>query len=149
MAEKIIQIVSTEAKRLVDLPIVDAQLIFIKDRQKIAMDLDSKRTFYNDIEILDTESERQSITPVNGRFYFVIGTAVLWFYQDKWIQLTTPPQEFLFIGTELPTLGSENTLYVNKEKQNISVWDDDLKSFIHVGEVTGSVTESEIDALFD
>jgi len=52
----------------------------------------------------------------------------------------------VFIGVELPEAGSENQLYVNKNKRNISVWDNG--SYITVGEVTDSISNEEIDALF-
>lgn len=144
--EKVLQFIATTGSRLSDLPISDGQLIFVQDKHKIILDFNGSRKFYNDIEILDKDSDRKSQTPENGRFYFVIGTAVLWFYQDKWIQLTSTPESYVFIGVELPEMGSENQLYVNKNKRNISVWDNG--SYITVGEVTDSISNEEIDALF-
>ena len=82
-------------------------------------------------------------------FYFVISTAVLWTYQSKWIQLTYPPESILFIGTELPELGSENTLYVNKEDKNISVWDTASQKYVTVSEAYESITQEDILALFN
>lgn len=149
MADKMISVIGTVASRLPDLSIKDAQLIFIKDKHKIALDLGGKRTFYNDIEVLESDQDRQDmLAPVNGCFYFVIKTAVLWFYQDKWIQVTTPPEQILFIDTELPELGVENKLYVNKEQKNIKIWDDTLKAFVIVGEAIRGISESDIDKLF-
>lgn len=145
--EKILSVIGTVGSRLSDLTIKDAQLIFVKDKHKIALDLNGKRTFYNDITVLDTESQRQDmLAPVNGCFYFVVGTAVLWFYQDEWIQITTTPNQIIFIGTALPELGSENKLYVNTNERNISVWDG--KSYIKVGEAISTVQTEDIDALF-
>lgn len=145
--EKILSVIGTVGSRLSDLTIKDAQLIFVKDKHKIALDLNGKRTFYNDITVLDTEPQRQDmLAPVNGCFYFVVGTAVLWFYQDEWIQVTSTPEQILFIGTELPELGSDNRLYVNTNERNISVWDG--KSYIKVGEAISTVQTEDIDALF-
>lgn len=144
--EKILQFIATTGSRLSDLPISDGQLIFLQDRHKIVLDFNGSRKFYNDIEILGKDSDRTNLMPENGRFYFVIGTAVLWFYQDKWVQLTSAPEGYVFIGVELPEAGSENQLYVNKNKRNISVWDNG--SYITVGEVTDSISNEEIDALF-
>lgn len=89
----ILSVVETTASRLPSLSIKNGQLIFVKDSQKIALDIDSKRTFYNQIVVLQTESERTSLlAPVTGLFYFVIETAILWTYQaEGWIQITTPP----------------------------------------------------------
>ena len=144
--EKILQFIATTGNRLSDLPISDGQLIFVQDKNKIVLDYNGDRKFYNDIEIINTETSRKQLTPINGRFYFVIETTTLWFYQDKWIQLTSTPENYVFIGVDLPEIGSESKLYVNKNKHNISVWDNG--SYITVGEVTGSIQNSEIDALF-
>lgn len=150
MAEKIISVVGTVGSKLQDLPIKEAQLIFVTDKGKIALDLNGKRKFYNEITVIETEQERvELIAPINGCFYFVLNTAVLWFYSDSWVQITTQPSEVLFIGTELPELGSENKLYVDKSKRNISVWDDSVNGYISVGEVTESVSNSEIDKIFN
>lgn len=150
MVEKILSVVGTVGKKLPDLPIKDAQLIFVKDKCKIALDLNGKRTFYNEIITFETEQERvELLAPISGCFYFVINTAVLWFYKDTWVQITTPPEEILFIGTELPELGSDNKLYINKEKRNISVWDENGNGYITVGEVTGRISNAEIDKLFN
>ena len=48
----IISFVSTTASRLPDLAIKNGQLVFIRDKQKIALDLDGKRVFYNQITVL-------------------------------------------------------------------------------------------------
>lgn len=93
-AEKtILSVVETTASRLPDLSIKNGQLIFVKDSQKIALDIDNKRTFYNQTVVLQTESERSSLlAPIVGLFYFVIETTILWTYQTEgWIQITTPP----------------------------------------------------------
>ena len=149
MADKIVSVVGTVASRLSDLPIKDAQLIFIRDKQKIALDLGGKRTFYNQINVLETEQERVDLlAPISGCFYFVVGTAVLWYYDGNWKAVTTPPENFLFVGIELPELGVENKLYVNKHKRNISVWDDELKTYIPVGNTTDSISNEDIDKLF-
>ena len=149
MTDNIISVVATVASKLPDLAIKDAQLIFIKDKKKIALDLNGKRTFYNEIETFDNDQDRLDLlAPVNGCFYFVISTAVLWFYKDMWIQITSTPQEVLFIGTEFPELGSENKLYVNKEKKSIMIWDDETKGYILVGEAINSISTEDIDKLF-
>ena len=146
--ENILSIIATNSNRLSDLAISDGQLIFIQDKSKIALDFNGKRKFYNDIEVVNTDQDRLDLTPENGRFYFVVGTAVLWFYQSKWTQLTSVPESVLFIGTELPELelGSENKLYINKNNRNISIWDNG--TYITVGEVTNSISNEDIDVLF-
>lgn len=146
----ILSVVATSASRLSDLSIKDGQLVFVKDKQYIALDIDNKRVFYNQIISLKTDEERQSIlAPIKGLFYFVVSTAVLWTYEDGWTQITTQPNEVVFIGVELPELGSANTLYVNKQNKEISVWDDDMKSYVVVADKMDEITEEEILLLFE
>ena len=57
-------------------------------------------------------------------------------------------EEVVFFGTEVPELGKANTLYVNKRKRNISVWDENTSSYIIVGEAADLVTNEDIDKLF-
>ena len=150
MITPILSVIATSASRLSDLSIKDGQLVFVKDKQYIALDIDNKRVFYNQIISLKTDEERQSIlAPIKGLFYFVVSTAVLWTYEDSWIQITTQPNEVVFIGVELPELGSANTLYVNKQNKEISVWDDDMKSYMVVADKMDEITEEEILLLFE
>lgn len=153
MAEKQITkfIVADQVSKLSDLAIGHQQIIFIKDKQKIALDYNGERIFYNHIEILQTENERKELTTQkNGLFYFVIGTASLWFYEEKWIRVTAPPEEIVFIDTLLPELGSENTLYVNKKtgSESISVWDTETQSYIFIAGKAKAISSSQIDGLF-
>ena len=145
----VLSVCATTSGRVKDLTIRDGQMIFVQDTHKIAFDFKGKRTFYNQIEVIESDEERVSIeSPAVGQYYFVIKTAMLWQYQDEWIQLTTSPDEILFIGTELPELGSAKTLYVNKAKKHISAWDDETKSYIVVADTTNEVGEEFIDSLF-
>lgn len=90
----IMSVIATTANRLPDLAIKNGQLIFIRDSQKIALDFDDKRVFYNQIVVINTDIERTSLlAPVTGLFYFVIETQILWTYQTEWVQVTTPPSE--------------------------------------------------------
>lgn len=140
---------ATVGSKLPDLVIKDGQLIFVQDKHKIALDFGGKRTFYNQIEELATEGARASmLAPVAGLFYFVIETAVLWTYRDRWIQITTPPKEIVFFGTELPELGVTKTLYVDTARKEISVWNDETTSYIVVADKTEELTVDDVNALF-
>lgn len=148
-AYPILSVCATIGSRLPDLVIKDGQLIFVQDKRKIALDYNGKRVFYNQIEEIATEQERRSIlAPISGCYYFVIDTAVLWTYQNEWIQITEPPREVVFIGTELPELGEEKTLYIDKSNKEIAVWDNDTFSYVVISEKTDAITESEINSLF-
>ena len=145
----ILSVCATTSGRVRDLPIQDGQLIFIQDKNRIAFDFKSTRKFYNQVDILDTDNERKALESPEEKYYFVINTAVLWKYQDEWIQLTTQPKDVLFIGTELPELGSEKTLYVNKEEKVISVWDESSQQYVDVSNYTYEATDEDIYDLFN
>lgn len=145
----ILSVYATTGERIKDLPIRDGNLIFVHDKRKIALDFDGKRKFYNQIEELNTEAERKAIlAPLSGAYYFIIETAVLWTYQSGWIQVTSKPEQIVFIGTELPELGNAKTLYVNKADRIISVWDEEVKGYTAVSDFTMEATEEDILNLF-
>lgn len=145
----ILSVCATTSSKVKDLVIKDGQLIFVHDNNRIALDFGGKRTFYNQITELSSEAERQSLlAPITGQYYFVIETAVLWTFNGGWIQLTTPPEEIVFIGTELPELGVSKTLYVNKSDKYISVWDEDTNKYITVADYKEEATNQEILSLF-
>ena len=147
--KSILSACATVGSRLPDLVIKDGQLIFVQDKHKIALDFGGKRTFYNQIEELATEGARTSmLAPVTGLFYFVIETAVLWTYRDKWVQITTPPKEIIFFGTELPELGVTKTLYVDTAKKEISVWDEATTGYVVVADKTAELTAEDVNTLF-
>jgi hypothetical protein len=144
-----LKVIATSSSRIRDLIIRDNQLIFIRDLGRIAFDSNGKRVFYNQIVELETEADRLAlVNPISG-YYFVIGSACLWFYKDGWIQITERPQEVLFIGIELPELGQEGRLYIDTDDREISVWDDETDTYITVSNYTAEVTNADIESLFD
>ena len=141
--------IATSSSRIRDLVIKDGQLIFLQDLGRIAFDFKGQRVFYNQIAELDTEADRLAIkSPLSG-YYFVIDSAVLWYYKDEWVQITEKPQEVVFIGVELPELGQENKLYVDKDDKEISVWDEETDRYIVVSNYTNEITEEDIESLFN
>ena len=118
----------------------------------IALDYKNKRKFYNQIEELDTELARKElVSPVNGVYYFIVETAVLWTYRnDAWVQITTKPSEVVFIGTEFPELGVEKTIYTNTTEGNehIAVWSDD-SGYKVVADKTQMISSDDINLLFN
>lgn len=142
----VLSVIATTGARLPDLAISDGQLIFVQDRHTIAFDFKGKRKFYNGIAELDRDVDRVELkSPMSG-YYFVIETAVLWRYDGEWIALTTPPEDVIFIGVELPALGNPQTLYVDKSRQEISVWDKD--EYLVVADKTHDIAVEDITALF-
>lgn len=145
-------IIATTSGKLKDLTIKDGQLIFIHDVGRIALDFKGKRTFYNQIVELESELERLSLeSPVNGKYYFVIETAVLWRYQDGWVQISgSVSDSTVWIGDALPELGKPKMLYVDKAKKELSVWNDDRSDYTVVADKTDivSIADDDIDGLF-
>ena len=150
--KQVLSVIATTSERIKDLVIKNGQLIFVQDVGRIAFDFKDKRKFYNQIEELDTELIRQGLeSPVNGVYYFVIETAVLWTYRnDKWVQITTPPEEIVFIGTEFPELGVKQTIYANitDGNEHIAVWDEESDNYKIVADKTQSISSNDIDLLF-
>lgn len=151
MASTNMRLVATNSSRIRELPIQDGQLVFLQDVGRIAFDFKSKRVFYNQIVELETEVERKTLeNPLEG-YYFVIGSACLWFYKDGWTQITEKPEEIIHIDVELPQLGQakENTLYVNKADKEIAVFDSAVNDYIVVSDKTNDVTDKDIENLFN
>lgn len=90
----VMSVIATVNSKLANLPVEDGQLIFVQDKQTIALDFGGKRKLYTQIEELATEESRTSLlAPVTGRYYYVMDPPVLWRYQENgWVQITTPPE---------------------------------------------------------
>lgn len=149
-AKSVPSLIATSSSRIRDLVIKDGQLIFIQDSGRIAFDFKGRRVFYNQIVELGTEAERLSLeSPLSG-YYFVIGSGVLWFYKNDWVQITEKPKEVVFIGVELPELGQakEGTLYVDKTGREIAVYDEATNNYIVVSDYTKEATNKDIENLF-
>lgn len=150
--KQVLSIVATTSERIKDLAIKNGQMIFCRDKGVIAFDFKNQRKFYNQIEEIDTEKARQELeSPVNGVYYFIVDTAVLWTYRNnEWVQLTYKPKEIVFIGTEFPELGVEQTIYANTTDGNehIAVWSDNF-GYKVVADKTQSMTKEDVIALFN
>ena len=57
-------------------------------------------------------------------------------------------EEIVFIGTEMPELGKPKTLYVNKAKLNISIYDEALSAYTVVADYTKAADPADIERLF-
>lgn len=143
-------VITGQNSKLSDFAIGDRQLIFVSDKRKIALDFNGKRTFYNQIESLTTESERKALEdPVEGLFYFVQNPISLWVYTNaEWHNIATASNDAVFIGDLIPETGIENKLYVNKLNKEISIWDTESNDYIVVANKCEGMSESDIDALF-
>lgn len=152
-------VIATTPKRVKDLVIKDGQLIFVRDEETnngtVFFDFKGTRTIYNQIIELESDLARISLSsPIGGRFYFVIENATLWYYSDtdKWVQITSTSDSAVFIGDLLPEIGQQKTIYVDKSKKEISVWDDTGSNYMVVADKTDNaiktVTDEDINILF-
>lgn len=149
MSENVFSVIATVGSKVSDLTIKNGQLIFVQDKHRIALDFGGKRVFYNEIFELETEGARTALlAPITGAYYFVIDTAVLWTYRNGWVRITTPPEEIVFIGTEMPELGSAKTLYVDTANKTISVWDETTGAYVVVADKTTEMSAEDVKALF-
>lgn len=90
----VLSAIATVNSKLSGLEVKDGQLIFVQDKNTIALDFGGKRRFYKQIEELLTEDSRASLlAPVTGQYYFVVETGVMWTYQNGWVQITTTPSD--------------------------------------------------------
>lgn len=132
-----VKFVSTTSSKLPQLSIENGQLIFVTDTRTIYLDFNGVRTEYNQIVVLFNENQRLSLAyPIEGLFYFVKETNVLWRYDGnyQWVQLTSPPKEnIVFLNyNELPSQGKEKVLYIT-EKTTYQ-WKND--AYIELGALT-------------
>ncbi len=149
-SKSVLKLIATTSSKIRDLVIQDGSLIFIQDLGRIAFDFKGKRVFYNQIVELETEAERLALdSPLSG-YYFVINTGCLWHYNGEWTPITGAPQEVVFIGVELPELGSANKIYADTTEgaENISVWSEELGTYVVVADKTQEVTDDDILGLF-
>lgn len=146
----IMSLIATQSSKIRNLPIKNGQLIFVQDLGRIAMDYNNTRVFYNQIVELETEVDRLTLeNPLDG-YYFVISSGILWAHKDGWIQITEKPEEVIFIGVDLPQLGQEKKLYVTTKngQERISIWDENLGTYIIVSDKTQEVSDVDIEGLF-
>ena len=143
-------VIATTDSKVSTISVVNGQLIFVRDKATIAFDYDDKRTIYTDIITLKTEADRTSIlAPIEGKFYFVDSSAILWTYSNgNWKSVTSDPSNYICIGSDFPETGKEGILYIDKSRQIIAIWDS--SQYVEVAEKTRSVeiTDEDIESLF-
>lgn len=144
--EKKTTVVGTTSDKLVDIGIKDNQIIYIEDKNIIALDIGETRKFLNQIIVFDTDDDRLSCDSISNCLCFVKSTAILWFYiNNEWVQITSNPEDIIFIGDVLPELGVKDKLYISKNKHNISVWSEEDGKYVCVGNETSSIPLKDID----
>ena len=146
----VLSLIATTSSRIKDLIIQEGQLIFLQDLGRIAFDHNGSRRFYNQITELASEIDRISLNEPLSGYYFVIDTAVLWYYETKWVQVSSKPEQTVCIDVELPTLGQakEGVLYVNKTGKEIAIFDNASNDYVIVSDYTNEASNEDIEKLF-
>lgn len=132
----ILKVISTTDSKLKSLQVQNGQLIFVHDKHQIYMDIDHKRTLYEQITTINSEVERSNIlAPIDG-FYFVLDTAILWRYSGKWIQITSQPAKHIISEESylnFPSIGNENQIYIDTTDNATYRWDDASLKYYCIG----------------
>ena len=136
---------STTASKLSELPIVDGQLIFVKDTHSILLDNDSKRIKYEQIIILQEDTERTSIlAPITNIFYFVEETNCLWKYKDGWVLIYSPISAKTKTTENVEVAIDENgKLWVPEYPDNSNYMDLSNKPKLNGVEIAGNKTSTD------
>ena len=153
MADAILKAVYTVNSKLKDLPIENGQLIFISDLNEIHLDFNNKRTVFNQIKVLENESERISISDPVELFYLVKDTGVLWRYAGgDWIQLTTNPAINIVYENDkssFPLKGKGDVLYISTSENLIYRWDNSEYKAMGVSESKLEQTIKDLKSYVD
>ncbi len=132
----VLKVISTTDSKVNTLNVSNGQLIFVKDTHRILLDIDNKRTAYEQITTINTEAERTNfLAPIDG-FYFVMDTAILWRYSGEWIQITSQPANHIVQMDSLvsfPLIGNENLIYIDKSENATYRWDNEGLKYYCIG----------------
>lgn len=149
MAEQMkLSFLATTASKIDELPIVNGQFILIKDTNTIAVDMNDKRTKYEQIITLASDSDRSSIlAPVNGIFYFVVETNSLWKYDQEWQMICSAQSLVPAGGSSGQVLTKQSDTNGDVSWQNPSVSDEQVttavNSYLEENPVSGMTAEQE------
>ena len=149
MAEQMkLSFLATTDSKIDELPIVNGQFILIKDINTIAVDMNDKRTKYEQIITLASDSDRSSIlAPVNGVFYFVVETNSLWKYDQEWQMICSAQSLVPAGGSSGQVLTKQSDNNGDVSWQNPSVSDEQVttavNSYLEENPVSGMTEEQE------
>ena len=131
-SSSVLSTIATVNSKLSDLEVKDGQLIFVQDKNTIALDFGGKRRFYKQIEELSTEDSRASLlAPVTGQYYFVVETGVMWTYQNGWVQITTTPSDVKnYADSVASTAASDAQAYADEIGKRVTGSIDDYGTVI-------------------
>lgn len=111
----IVNMYITKSKYLPQLPVKDGQLIFTTDGNTVALDFSGVRYYYQTIQTLASETNREAIAAPLSGYYYVESSNVLWYYSSSWTRITPENIEPVIFGQtekDFPEEGKDGVLYV-------------------------------------
>lgn len=130
----------SNASTLDQVPFIQGNMIFVQNERKIYIDGTQGRIPYDGMLYFETEEERvRKRNPLPG-FYFVKDERKLWYYADaEWTCLSggdggEEQEKQIEFSTydELPAMGEENKLYVDKAGKSLYIWDDSEEDYVQM-----------------
>ena len=123
--------IATTKEKLDSIEKVDGQVIFVRDEQVIYLDSENKRDAFKNILIIDTEANRAETTGIEGSFYYVEDSKLLYRYKDsQWNCLNS--SEIIFSDRQsFPELGDASKIYI--ADNIIYKWDTNEADYIKIG----------------
>ena len=109
-----IKFIATNHDKLSSIDIKDGQVIFARDEQVIYLDSESKRVAFKNILTIDTEANRETAVAIEGCFYYVEDSKLIYRYKDaQWNCLNS--SEIIFNDREsFPEQGDATKLYISE-----------------------------------
>lgn len=110
-----VKFIATNSNKLSEIAKKDGQIIFSRDEQVIYLDSSNKRTAFKNILIIDTEANRAQSVAIEGCFYFVEDSNLLYRYKDsQWNCLNS--SEIIFNDRNaFPEIGDATKLYATND----------------------------------
>ena len=78
-----IKFIATNHDKLSFIDIKDGQIIFSRDEQVVYLDSESKRVAFKNILTIDAEANRAETVAIEGCFYYVEDSHLLYRYKDS------------------------------------------------------------------
>lgn len=137
-----VSLIRTNIDKIDTIPIVNGQLILVEemngDSAYIASDNRTGRVKYTDIVDLNSELEKDLITPSKNKFYYVKETNFLYRYIDNdWVCLNPISNSASVVQVELaidlPLSGDINTVYFVKSENRTYYWNNDESKYYCAG----------------
>ena len=127
-----LKFIATNKDKLTQIPVTEQErVIFSRDEQVIYLDSEGKRVAFKNILSIDKEENRPSTMAIEGCFYYVEDTDLIYRYKDgQWICLNS--SEIIFDDrNSFPQTGDEKKIYVAED--SIYKWDKARNEYVKIG----------------